>query len=144
MGAGAGIASVDPLAGADDPSKPLLSALLAVPSLRQRYLGYMADLAERGLDWKTLEPVVARYRSLIEAEVAADTRKLDTTEAFRVSVGLDPAPASTGATGATGATGEPRGPGPRRTASLQQFVEARRQFLLAHPEIAKLRAKAPH
>jgi spore coat protein CotH len=125
-----GVANVDPLAGTDDPGKPLLSRLLAVPALRERYLGYVADIAERWLDWQALEPVVARYRTLIEAEVAADTRKLDSTEAFRRAVGLEPATASTGEGG------------PRSAPSLQAFLEQRRAFLLAHPEIAKLRAGA--
>ena len=47
---------LDPLVMANDPNKPLISKLLAVPSLRTRYLGYIRDIAEKWLDWKKLGP----------------------------------------------------------------------------------------
>ena len=68
-------ATLDPLVGPDDPSKPLRSKLLAGPALRARYLGYVRDVANRWLDWKTLAPTVGSYHALIEQEVARDTRK---------------------------------------------------------------------
>ena len=40
---------LDPLFGADDSNKPLISKLLAVPKLRARYLGYVRDIAEKWL-----------------------------------------------------------------------------------------------
>jgi hypothetical protein len=88
-----GMASVelDPLIGLDDTTRPLRSRLLAVPALRARYLGYVRDIAEKWLDWKTLEPMVRRHQALIAAEVKADTKKLYTFEAFerRVATGED-------------------------------------------------------
>ena len=42
------------------PAKPLRSKLLAVPALRARYLSYVSEIAERWLDWQTLEPVARR------------------------------------------------------------------------------------
>src|SRR5262249_14431991 len=42
--------SLDPLIGLDDPRKPLRSRLLAVPSLRARYLKYVRQIAEESLD----------------------------------------------------------------------------------------------
>ena len=102
---GQGGVELDPLVGLDDTTKPLRSKLLAVPALRTRYLGYVRDIAERWLDWKTLEPIVRQRQALIAADVKADTRKLYTFEAFqsRVSEGDD---------------------------SLKSFVERRRAFLL--------------
>ncbi len=99
-------AELDPLVGLDDVNKPLRSKLLAVPALRTKYLGYVRDIAETWLDWKTIEPLVRDYQRVIADEVKLDTRKLYSTEAF--SQGID-------------------GPGE----SLKVFVERRRAFLLA-------------
>ena len=74
---------LDPLVGLDDARKPLRSRLLAVPSLRARYLAHVRTIAEEWLDWKKLGPVVAQYRALIEKEVEADTRKLTSLAAFQ-------------------------------------------------------------
>jgi len=95
---------LDALVGLDDTTKPLRSKLLAVPALRTRYLAYVRDIADKWLDWQTVNPLVTRWQSLIAADVALDTRKLFTTEAF--------------ATGTRG--GE---------ASLQSFIEKRREYL---------------
>ena len=83
-----GLAGVelDPLVGLDDTSKPLRSKLLAVPALRARYLGYVREIADKWLDWRTLEPLVHRYQAVIAADVKADTRKLYTTEQFTSGV----------------------------------------------------------
>ena len=94
---------LDPLVGVSDPSKPLRSKLLAVPALRTRYLGYVRDIAQQWLDWKTLEPMVTQYQGLVAADVKSDTRKLDTFEAFRTGV-----------------------------VTLRTFVEERRKFLLEY------------
>jgi spore coat protein CotH len=81
-GPGAGGATVDPLTGLDDATKPLRSRLLAVPALRQRYLGYVKDIAERWLDPEAMAPVLDGYRARIAEDVRTDTRKLYATEAF--------------------------------------------------------------
>ena len=47
------------------------------------------------LDWKQLGPVVAKYRDLIDAEVKADTRKLEPYEDF-VRYTADAAPKAHG------------------------------------------------
>jgi spore coat protein CotH len=96
---------LDPLIGLDDASKPLRSRLLAVPALRERYLAYVKEIAEKWLDWKTLEPLVRQYQALIADEVKADTRKLYSFERFQSDV----------------AEGQQ---------SLKSFVDRRRAFLL--------------
>ena len=96
---------LDPLVGADDATKPLRSKLLAVPALRARYLGYVREIADRWLDWRTLDPLVRRYQAVIADEVKADTRKLYSAEAFQSGV----------------AGGDQ---------SLKSFVDRRRAFLL--------------
>ena len=57
---GGGGPDLDPLVGIDDATKPLRSKLLAVPALRERYLAYVRDIAQKWLDWNTLGP---RFRS---------------------------------------------------------------------------------
>ena len=105
FGPGGGGPDLDPLVGLDDPGKPLRSKLLAVPALRARYLGYVRDIADRWLDWKTLGPLAKKYQAVIADEVRLDTRKLYSTEAF--DAGLE--------------GGED---------SLRRFVDQRREFLL--------------
>src|SRR5204862_1152372 len=62
-GPGGGRGDLDPLVGADDAGKPLRSRLLAVPSLKKRYLEHARTLAEE-LNWAQLGPVVEEYRKL--------------------------------------------------------------------------------
>jgi hypothetical protein len=125
----AGSFDLDPLIGLDDPTKPLRSKLLAVPSLKQRYLEHVRALATDSLDWNTLRPVVARYRALIEKEVAADTRKLTSYAEFQKAM--------------SEAEGEETAPQGRPTAmSLRSFALKRRAYLLNRPEI-KAVAQAP-
>lgn len=85
-GPGRGGVQLDPLVGLDDASKPLRSKLLAVPSLRAKYLAYVREIAEKWLDWNTIGPLAQKYQALIAADVQADTRKLDTYEAFESGV----------------------------------------------------------
>jgi hypothetical protein len=98
-------AELDPLIGLNDVSKPLRSRLLAVPALRARYLAYVRDIADKWLDWRTLEPMVRQYQTLIAADVKSDTRKLYPTEQF--------------------VSGVEQG-----SSSLRSFVDRRRAFLL--------------
>ena len=113
--------SLDPLVALDDVRKPLRSKVLAVPSLRQKYLQHVRTLAETSLDWDRLGPVAAQFRSLIEQEVEADTRKLTSLEAFLNAT----------------SDREDEG-GDRGEISLRSFAERRCKFLLEHPEIAAL------
>jgi CotH kinase protein len=107
-GFGGGGVDLDPLVGSSDTSKPLRSRLLALPALRARYLGYVHDIALRGLDWRKLGPVVSKYEARIAPDVQSDTRKLYSFEAFQTGVG--------------DATSDQR--------TLRGFIEGRRAFLL--------------
>jgi spore coat protein CotH len=100
LGTGGNV-QLSPLSAANDATKPLISKLLAVPALRERYLGYVREIATTWLDWSVLGPLVTEYQGVIAASVAADTRKLYSTADFDANV-----------------------------ASLRQFVEQRREFLL--------------
>ena len=115
---------LDPFAMASDPNKALLGKLLVPPDLRARYLGYIRELAEQWLDWPKLEPIVKEHQSLIAAEVGRDTRKLYPTEEFTTGVYGDGSMS------------------PPAVTTLKGFVEARRAFLLSHPEIRKASVSA--
>lgn len=116
---------LDPLVGLNDASKPLLSKLLAAPALRARYLGYVRDMAGKWLDWHHLGPLAQQYHDLIAADVKADTRKLDSTEAFLTSL--------TGGGSAETPRAERGFRGPR-SISLKDFAEQRRAYLLNYKE----------
>lgn len=126
MGGGTPVEGVklDPLHIANDPNKALASKLLAVPALRQRYLGFVRDIAETWLDWKKLGPIAESYHKLIADDVKRDTRKLEPTEDFEKSLTTDI---------------ESRGGfGPAKKIALKNFADQRREYLLSHPEIKKL------
>jgi len=115
---------LDPFFGAEDTDrKPLISRLLAVPSLKMRYVAHVRTIAEASLDWKKLAPSIEELQRLISDEVKADTRKLDDYEGF-----------------VNGAQGDPEGESSgrfRRSPSLKSFVEERRKYLLDHPALKK-------
>jgi hypothetical protein len=118
---GANGAQPDPLVNLADPNKALRHKLLAAPALRDRYLRYVGDIAEKWLDWNRLGPVVDRYHQLIADDVVKDTRKHDTMDAF-----------TTGIYGAAGAA-------PVAT-TLKGYADVRRAVLLSHPEIVRAQA----
>ena len=110
---------LDPLVAATDPSKPLISKLLAIPELKKRYLGYVREIAEKSLDWNKLGPIATQYHTLIAPDVKIDTRKLDSTEAFEKGLTED-------IQGGGGFGG-------RGTISLKNFADQRRAYLLKLP-----------
>jgi spore coat protein CotH len=116
--------NLDPLVAANDPNKPLISKLLAVPSLRERYLRYTKDIAEKWLDWRKLGPITQRYHALIADDVAKDTRKLDSTEDFEKGLTED-------------IQGSGLGPGGGGSISLKNFADQRRAYLLNYSEAKK-------
>jgi len=125
MGGGprGGSVDLDPLVGLDDNTKPLRSKLLAVPALRARYLSYVRTVAQQWLDWNKLAPLVEQRKALIEKEVAADTRKLESYPAFQAALATDPQPNASSNEG-------------RPALSLRQFVEQRQKYLLGRPDVA--------
>jgi hypothetical protein len=110
---------LDPLIGLDNERTPLRGKLLAVPSLRARYLEHVRTIAEDWLDWKKLGLVVADYRTLIERAVEEDTRKLSSVAAFRETV------ADSVATGSAPMRG-------RMGMALRTFADQRRKYLLGY------------
>ena len=129
---------LDPLIGLDDARKPLRSKVLAVPSLRARYLQHVGTIAEESLDWKKLGPVVAEYRALIQKDIESDTRKLTSWAGFQKATADSVVKAATEKTDP-----EPQrrfGP-PHSSVSLRAFADQRREFLLNHPAVKAALAK---
>jgi hypothetical protein len=110
---------LDPLAGLDDPSKPLRSKVLAVPRYREQYLRNVRQLAEKSLDWKQLGPVVAQAKSLIDDAVKNETRKLSSYEAFVATTSESESAAGT----------EPSRGG-HGAMNLKAFADGRRAYLM--------------
>ena len=119
FGFGGGGAQLDPLVSINDPGKPLRSRLLAVPALRQKYLGYVREIAVKWLDWNAIAPMLKASHALIAEEVRLDTRKLYDVAGFEAGIS--------------------------ETGALKSFLAERRAFLLkAIPESpAAIRAAAP-
>lgn len=109
-GPGHGGVDLDPLVSIDNPRMALRARLLAIPELRTRYLQYVQQIADKSLDWKNIGPVIERQAEVIREHVAADTRKLSSTEDFEKAT--DPK-----------ATGKDAG-------SLRSFFDQRREYLL--------------
>lgn len=114
--------NLDPLVGLEDSSKPLRSKLLKVPALREKYLSYVRTIAENSLTWNKLAPLVKQTRELLHDDIAADTKKLESLEAFEEAMSEE-----------LPAEGAPQG----RHMSVRSFIEKRSKFLLEHPEVSK-------
>jgi hypothetical protein len=106
-------AKADPLGYTDDPLKALRNKLLAVPEYRAKYMEYVRHIAQNALDWSKVEPRINAWRSLIRADVDADTRKLYSTDEF-----------------ATAVFGSGEAVPPPTT--LKGFILQRREYLLAY------------
>eukprot|EP00913_Durusdinium_trenchii_P022851 g21455.t1 len=122
-GPGGASVDLDPLVGLDNPRMPLRSRLLAIPRLRAKYLAYVRQIAKDSLDWKTLGPVISRHRELIRNDVEADTRKLDSYEAFL----------------STTAAESKNEPAPGGESTLRTFINQRRWVLLPPGDAALTR-----
>lgn len=102
-----------------DVNKPLLSHVLSVPELRQRYMAHLRTLLE-DFDWAHLGPTFTATKARIDAHVLADTKKLYSYQNF-----VDNYTSTVVLAGLLG--------GP--VVGLQEFVDMRSTLLLADPEV---------
>lgn len=101
--------SLSPVAGSTGSNRPVLSKLLVIPELRQRYLAHMRTVLAESFHPEVLTPLIDRLsRQSVEA-LAADTRKGFTLATY---------------------TNEIR--------ALKAFVTNRHNFLMRHAELAPL------
>jgi hypothetical protein len=102
-------------------NRPLMSHVLDVPELRQRYMAHIrAALAE--FNWAHFEPIFTAHRNLIDAAVQADPKKLYSYTAFQSNF--------------TASVNLGSGFGGGTVSGLQPFVNSRAAFIATHPEIA--------
>jgi len=111
--------TIDPLLHEGSQRRPLIHRLFAVPELRARYLAHVRTLIDERLDWKIFGVEVEAYHEMLAVPVCLDPRKIFTEGEFARSIDEDIRYGRIHITG------------------LRRFVEDRREFLLAHPEIAK-------
>lgn len=117
-----GSIDLDPLVGLENPRMPLRSKLLAVPSLKEKYLQRVRTIAEQSLTWDELGPVITGARKLLDKEVAADTKKLNSYQNFLAATNPDAATDG----------------GPRQ--GLRYFIDVRSANLLKNPAVAAVSA----
>jgi len=101
-------------------NKPVLSRVLAVPQLRQRYMAHYRS-ALRDMNWAYFGPRFAAQRALIDAAVQADPKKLYTYSAFQSNF------TSTVNLGSGFSGGNIVG--------LEQFINQRASFLAGNAEL---------
>ncbi|HMN97215.1 MAG TPA: CotH kinase family protein [Phycisphaerales bacterium] len=108
-------------------NKPVLSHVLAVPELRQRYMAHYRTVLQ-DLDWSYFGPIFQAHRELIDAAVQADPKKLYTYTLFQnnfTGTVFMPYPGLAGG----------------NIVGLQQFVNQRANFLGGNAELI---AKGPN
>ncbi len=114
-------------------NKPFLNRILGVPELRQRYMAHYRTVRQ-GFSWAQLQPRFEARRALIAAAVAADNKKIYTTQNFTNGFGTAAVTLTNRITN-TPATGLAGGSIP----GVQGFVESRASFLAnaaSNPELA--------
>ena len=97
-----------PFYHAENANYPLLNRMLAVPSMRQRYLAHMRTIIQEKMQSASFNELLSGYSSLIDAEVQADPKKLYTYAAFNSELNV-----------------------------LQNFITNRRNSLTANTEVAQ-------
>lgn len=100
---------------------PLRSRLLKIPELKTRYLQNVKVIASQ-LDWKQIGGLVSETRKLIAADVQRDTKKLTSWEDFEIAMSDKPTEGA---------------------ASLRNFFDKRRAYLLSYSPIQKLPEPTP-
>ncbi len=99
---------LDPLEGEDNPNRPVISKLLAVPELRQRYIAHMRTILEREFNPENLNVLIDQYVKTIEAYVEEDPKKDFTMASFRSGI-----------------------------TSLKNLIKTRHTYLGSHTELSK-------
>lgn len=103
-------------------NKPVLSRVLSVPELRQRYFAHYRTVA-RDLNWEHFGPIFAAQRALIEPHVQADPKKLYSYALFQQNFTSTVTMPYAGLAGGS-------------IIGLEQFVNQRRSFLATSTEYA--------
>lgn len=109
-----GVEGIEPLQGADNPARPLLSKLLAAPGLRAKFAGFEREIAAKSLDWDRIGPLLKQYQQLMAADLSRKSGQAFTDPGQEGVQTLD-----MNGSGGAGA--------------FKGAVQQRREFLLNHP-----------
>ncbi|MEM6800357.1 MAG: CotH kinase family protein [Bacteroidota bacterium] len=93
----------------NDTDFPLINRMLAVPSIRQRYLAHVRLILEEYFISAYVDPKIDAWQALIDADIQADPKKFYTYTEFQSAI-----------------------------TALKQSVVNRRNFLLHDPELANI------
>ena len=110
-------AKVSPVLHEDNPARPLIYRLLAVPHLRARYLAHYRTITRDWLSRESILPIMDRYLRLISKEVSRDQKKIFSRELFEKNREEDVEV------------------GRLQISGLLSFIDKRRSYLLSHPEL---------
>ena len=106
-----------PLLHEDNPARPLIYRLLAVPHLRARYLAHYRTITRDWLSRESILPIMDRYLRLISKEIGRDQKKIFSQELFEKNREEDVEV------------------GRLQISGLLSFIDKRRSYLLSHPEL---------
>ena len=98
--------SWSPFMNETNPNLPLLNKLLAVPSIRQRYLAHFRTILEESFNPETMNEMIDRYAAMIDAHINNDPKKMMSYAQFTNEV-----------------------------SNLKNIIQRRYDYLMSHPEV---------
>ncbi|MCB9890940.1 MAG: CotH kinase family protein [Planctomycetes bacterium] len=78
--------ALSPFYNSTNVRRPALSRTLTFADWRARYVAHYRTVVEESQSWAAIGPLVTKYQNLIRADVAADTKKIYTTQMFTDNV----------------------------------------------------------
>ena len=112
-------ARVSPVLHENNPARPLIYRLLAVPHLRARYLAHYRTIIRDWLSRESIFPIMDRHLRLISKEIGRDQKKIFSRELFEKNIEEDVEV------------------GRLQISGLLSFIDKRRDYLLSHPELSQ-------
>lgn len=81
--------TLDPFYQSTNAGRPLVRRMLTEPRWRQRYTAHVRTLLDTVYDWQVLGPRVAKLQALVQADLAADNKRLYSMQMFADNVVRD-------------------------------------------------------
>jgi hypothetical protein len=138
----AGNSSLSPWHNTGSSIKPAYSKTLPIANWSDRYLAHYRNILEETFSWAELGPIIMQAHTMIAADVAADTKKIYTTQQFNDNI-TQPVQIAGGGGGGPGGGG-PGGGGPGggtvTVPALQTLIQNRNSWLTGRPDMSTPRA----